>query len=356
MAEDAANKLFKKNVMVKVILILFGSFWLACGNTPKLEKNETIISEEETETVQVEEVAETVQATATDTVQKDDAIVPSEEKIVEEAVKETMAEIEKPTSTPSEEIVRKDSVKESMPKIKIEETTEPVNPINEKPEIAKHQTGLPNHQPWNKLLSRYVNDKGDVDYKSFKSNIGGLEDYLTHLAENSPKKSWSKNDKLAYYINLYNAATVKLILDNYPTKSVKDIKNPWGKDWVKTGDGLLSLGDIEHKILRKMNEPRIHFAINCASFSCPKLLNKAFTADKMETQLQETTFDFINDTTRNIISKEKMQLSNIFKWYKKDFTENGSLIDYIKPYTKAGIDNNTDIDYLKYDWSLNEAK
>jgi len=105
-----------------------------------------------------------------------------------------------------------------------------------------------------------------------------------------------------------------------------------------------------------MNEPRIHFAINCASFSCPKLLNTAFTANQMEAQLHEVTLDFVNDKTRNRISKEKMQLSNIFKWYKKDFTENGSLVNYIKPYAEIEINTNTDIDYLKYDWNLNEAK
>ncbi len=212
------------------------------------------------------------------------------------------------------------------------------------------------HSLWNDLLTKYVNSKGDVNYKAFKNDVDDLDTYLLYLADNSPEKSWSKNKKLAYYINLYNAATVKLILNNYPTKSIKDLKNPWGKEWVKTGDGVLSLGDIEHKILRKMNEPRIHFAINCASFSCPKLLNEAFTESKMEAQLEATTKDFINDQTRNIISAEKLQLSNIFKWYKKDFTENGSLIDYIKPYTNAQITSDSDIDYLKYDWNLNEAK
>ena len=206
------------------------------------------------------------------------------------------------------------------------------------------------------MLIKHVNDKGDVDYKGFQNDASPLDDYLNHLAENRPEKNWAKNEKLAYYINLYNAATVKLILDNYPTKSIKDIKNPWGRNWVKMGDGLLSLGDIEHKILRKMNEPRIHFAINCASFSCPKLLNRAFTTAQLETQLHEATFDFVNDKTRNEITKEKMYLSNIFKWYKKDFTENGTLSDYIKPYTQIEINDNTDIGFLKYDWNLNEAK
>ena len=212
------------------------------------------------------------------------------------------------------------------------------------------------HSVWQTLLEKYVNDVGDVNYKGFLAGLPALDDYINYLAENSPERDWPKNEKLAYYINLYNAATVKLILNNYPTKSIKDLKNPWGKSWIRTGDGLLSLGDIEHKILRKMNEPRIHFAINCASFSCPKLSNKAFTASQMEKQLTEATKSFIQDANKNIISKQRLQLSNIFKWYKKDFTENGSVINYIQPYTPIKLDNKADIDYLKYDWHLNEAK
>ena len=238
-------------------------------------------------------------------------------------------------------------------------TEKPLEPEVKEKVIVQENLKKPkgvNHSIWNSLLTKFVNSKGDVNYKAFKNDVSNLDKYLLHLSENSPKKNWSKNKKLAYYINLYNAATVKLILDNYPIKSIKDIKNPWGKNWVKTGDGVLSLGDIEHKILRKMNEPRIHFAINCASFSCPKLLNEAFTESEMEAQLETTTKEFVNDPTRNIISAEEMQLSNIFKWYKKDFTENGSLIDYIKPYTEIEINKNTDIDYLKYNWNLNEAK
>ncbi|WP_238474529.1 DUF547 domain-containing protein [Maribacter algarum] len=308
--------------MVKLLFVFLGSFWLACGNTQEVAQKETATSEQKVETVQV---------ITSDTIDLEGTVVPSEE------IKES--------EPPIEEVVTEK-----------EKSVAPTESLQEEPEVMENTISLPNHELWNTLLTTYVNDKGDVDYKSFLNDISSLEEYLGHLAENSPKKDWSKNEKLAYYINLYNAATVKLILDNYPTKSIKDIKNPWGKDWVKIGKGLLSLGDIEHKVLRKMNEPRIHFAINCASFSCPKLLNKAFTASQMEAQLQKTTHDFINDKTRNIISKHKIQLSNIFKWYKKDFTENGSLIDYIKPYTEVNIDVDTDINYLKYDWNLNEAQ
>ena len=305
----------------------------------------------------------------TEVVQKPDMLEKTSEKVVitdsakHNVIEEPTIEVEQKADT----VVKAQSspLEASQNSKNVEVTAQASENLNldnhVKPEPVdqqkiKEEKAYPDHSSWNTLLGKYVTPAGDVDYKSFQNSIGQLSSYLEHLAENSPKKEWPRNEKLAYYINLYNAATVKLILDNYPTKSIKDLKNPWGKDWVKTGDGLLSLGDIEHKILRKMNEPRIHFAINCASFSCPKLLNQAFIAGKMETQLQQVTFDFVNDQTRNIISEEQLQLSNIFKWYKKDFTTTTSLIAYIQPYTKVQLSNATKIEYLKYNWSLNEAK
>ncbi len=212
------------------------------------------------------------------------------------------------------------------------------------------------HSKWDGLLKKYVDDRGNVDYNSFAKDISELQNYLDHLAKNRPMDMAPKPEKLAYYINLYNAATVKLILDNYPTKSIKDIKNPWGKDIVQMGGEKVSLGDLEHKILRKMDEPRIHFAINCASYSCPKLLNKAFTANNLEILLERTAKDFINDPQRNVLTKEKASLSQIFNWYKKDFTKNGSLIDYLNKYAAQKLTSNTRISYLNYNWGLNEIE
>lgn len=100
------------------------------------------------------------------------------------------------------------------------------------------------------------------------------------LSAQAPDKTWSVQELLAYYINLYNAYTVDLILKNYPVKSIKDLNGPWTKAIVPIGDIRMSLGGIENSILRKMNEPRIHFALNCASVSCPKLLNEAYSAKK----------------------------------------------------------------------------
>jgi hypothetical protein len=242
--------------------------------------------------------------------------------------------------------------------IKKETAQVPIKPRKEKlhPNTKTNEVLKVNHDAWNNLLKKYVDDKGNVAYASFKNDSGKLQSYLDYLAANAPSNSWSKNEKLAYYINLYNAATVKLILDNYPTKSIKDIKKPWGKKWVKVGDDVLSLGNIEHKILRKMNEPRIHFAINCASYSCPKLVNSAFTAGQMEKQLQSATEDFVNDTTRNKFDENTAQLSEIFKWYKSDFTDNGTVLEYIKKYGGKPINTKSKVSYLKYDWSLNETK
>ncbi len=222
--------------------------------------------------------------------------------------------------------------------------------------IEEKDFEIPTHGEWNKLLEKYVTNEGNVNYKKFSGDITALNGYLDQLAKMFPTKNWPQEERMAYYINLHNAATVKLIIENYPVKSIKHIKSPWVKKRVLIGDKMFSLGNIEHQILRKMNDARIHFAINCASFSCPKLLNVAYTADKLEQQLQQVTLEFINDPGRNQISSNNVQLSEIFKWYKSDFTNNGSLIEYVNQYAKSPILATTKIEYLNYDWSLNEAK
>lgn len=214
----------------------------------------------------------------------------------------------------------------------------------------------PNEEIWGRLLKKHVDDKGNVNYIGFKGDINELEAYLSHMAQNSPKSVWSKNEKLAYYINLYNAATVKLIVDHYPVKSIKDIPNRWKKKWIKVGEGITSLNDIEHEVLRQMNEPRIHFAINCASYSCPKLLNVPFTPQSMERLLSKTAVDFVNDKSRNKFENGSAQLSRIFKWYKGDFTEDATLLEYINQYLENPVDKSAKVVYLDYDWSLNETE
>lgn len=212
------------------------------------------------------------------------------------------------------------------------------------------------YSTWDNLLKKYVDNDGNVDYKNFRKEIGLLNSYLEQQTKNPVSEYDTKESKLVYYINLYNASTVKLILDNYPLGSIKDLKGPWNRQVVTIRNKELSLGDIEHNILRKMDEPRIHFAINCASYSCPKLLNEAFTVEKLEELLQKSARSFVNDPKRNTINKEKAMLSQIFKWYKKDFTDKMSLTEYINQYSTIKLTNETSIEYINYDWSLNASK
>ena len=210
------------------------------------------------------------------------------------------------------------------------------------------------HSAWDKLLKKYVADNGDVNYKDFKTEVKLLHAYIDYLATKTPSEDWNKQEKLAYFINVYNANTIKLILDHYPIKSIKDIKNPWSKRIIRIGEEKYSLSEIENKILRKMNEPRIHFAINCASKSCPKLLNIAFTSENIEALLDKATKEFISNPEKNKTSEHGVQLSKIFQWYKSDFTTNGNLIDYINQYSKLKIQQDAKITYLEYNWNLNE--
>ncbi|MFC0264644.1 DUF547 domain-containing protein [Fontibacter flavus] len=223
----------------------------------------------------------------------------------------------------------------------------------------------PSHQLFHELLIKYVDEKGKVDYPGLIKDKTKLEAYLKLLDQNPPDRStWSRDEQLAYWINAYNAFTLKLIIDHYPVKSIKDL-NPklslplvntiWQVKFFQIGGKDASLDEIEHKILRKeFNEPRIHFAINCASFSCPPLLNEAFVAEKIEDQLESVTRNFINDPVRNKIQKDKIEISQIFSWFKEDFTKKGSLIDYLNRYSKTKIIPNAKVTYLNYDWSLNE--
>ena len=221
------------------------------------------------------------------------------------------------------------------------------------------------HEIWNDLLEEHVSDEGWVDYKAFRKDTIALQKYLDLLSNNPPnEKTWSKKEQLAYWINAYNAFTVKLIVDNYPLKSITElhpkpyipmVNTVWHKKFFKIGENSMNLDAIEHKILRKkFTEPRIHFAIVCASYSCPKLRNEAFTEAKLSEQLTDQTFSFINDSKRNIIKKDKVELSKIFKWFKGDFTKNGSLISFLNKYSKVKIDENTSVGHMKYNWSLNE--
>ena len=211
-----------------------------------------------------------------------------------------------------------------------------------------------NHQLWDELLQKYVSESGKVNYVGFKKDKAKLEGYIKTLKEKRPQYQWTKQEILAYWINAYNALTIDLIIQNYPTKSIKDIKNPWGKSLWEFGDEWISLSQIEHKILREMDEPRIHFAIVCASVSCPKLQNKAFRPEILEMQLTAVTKEFLEDSNRNEISENEIKISKIFKWFAKDFNKNGNLIDFLNQYLGIKISQQAKVSFKDYDWGLND--
>ena len=222
----------------------------------------------------------------------------------------------------------------------------------------------PSHQQWDKLLKKHVNISGMASYKGFQKDKAELDGYLKTLSDNGPQTSWSANEQKAYWINAYNAFTVALILKHYPVKSIKDIggkiykvNTPWDIKFITIGGKKYDLNNIEHGILRKkFDDPRIHFALVCASISCPRLRNEAYTAAQLNTQLEDDGRNFLNDKSKNKISAQKAELSKYFSWYKGDFTKNGSLADFINKYSVTKINTNTKIGSLDYNWNLNEQK
>lgn len=222
----------------------------------------------------------------------------------------------------------------------------------------------PSHQQWDKLLKKHVNASGMVSYKGFQKDKVELDAYLKTLSDNAPQSSWSENEQKAFWINAYNAFTVALILKHYPVKSIKDIggkiykvNTPWDIKFISIGGKKYDLNNIEHGILRKkFDDPRIHFALVCASISCPRLRNEAYTGAQLNAQLEDDGRNFLNDKSKNRISADKAELSKYFSWYKGDFTKNGSLADFINKYSVTKINTSTKIGSLDYNWNLNEQK
>ncbi len=231
------------------------------------------------------------------------------------------------------------------------------------------------HSTFTEILKRNVSD-GKVDYKGLLTEKS-FDIYLNQLKNTNPDTIKNKNNKLAFWINAYNAFTLKIILDNYPLESINDLHSGglifgsifsttiWDKDFIIINNGAISLGAIEHKILRKkFNEPRIHFAIVCASISCPPLRNEAFEGYKIDEQLTSQAKLFVNDVTRNKfdINKKEAELSKIFSWFDDDFGNDDDKVllfisQFLPEELKSNITNNStewDIDYLSYNWNLNE--
>jgi hypothetical protein len=209
------------------------------------------------------------------------------------------------------------------------------------------------HDPLDALLKKYVSKTGNVNYAGLKKEESSLDAYLIEISEVGINNNWSRKAKMAFWINAYNAYTIKLILKNYPTSSIMNISGgkAWDVSWIKIGGTSYSLNDIEHKILRPTyRDARIHFAVNCAAKSCPPLYNGAWTESNLETLLNSQTKKFINNKAFNEIGQDQLVLSKIFEWYKEDF---GNLQSYIEKYTSIKVNPKAKVKFQEYNWSLN---
>lgn len=210
--------------------------------------------------------------------------------------------------------------------------------------------GQYDYTQYDALLTSSVSKNGEVDYAYLSDHQEALNSVFQELTQYDVQKD-GKSDQLAYWINVYNVATLLKVTESYPIKSIKDLNggNPWDVAWIHIGGKNLSLNDIENNIIRKQfNEPRIHFAVNCAAKSCPPLWNRAFQGQFLEEALYQRTKSFLNNSNYNHFDKKTAHLSKIFEWYAGDF---GDVLTYIKPYLPSLSANN--IRYQDYDWSLN---
>jgi hypothetical protein len=240
------------------------------------------------------------------------------------------------------------------------------------------------HDLWDSLLDRFVHPENNgrasrVDYAALKGQRQELKAYLDSLAvvTRSDFDSWSQDEQLAFLINAYNAWTVELILSEYPgIDSIRDIGflpgAPWRKDIVFLFGQQVSLDDVEHGMIRgwdRYQEPRIHFAVNCAAVGCPALSNEAYTGARLQTQLERNTRLFLEDRSRNYVDGSRLMVSPIFRWYGEDF-ERGwmgydSVAEFLSAYAAALgltdaqeqrlINGDLGIRFARYDWRLNSV-
>lgn len=226
-------------------------------------------------------------------------------------------------------------------------------------ELLVQQDNKLDHSSWDALLKTYVDEKGNVNYEGLLQQKSQIKSYLDYLSLHVPEKHFTIEEQFAYYINLYNAAAIYLVVDQGIPQSIKDISGPWGRVWLKKfisiEDEVYSLNDIEKGVLQKMGDLRIHFAINCASISCPKLNNKAYTAQNISTLLEQAANDFVHSSLNDLTDMNRPRLSKIFDWYESDFENAGTtVIDFINVYLKNPIPQDAKISYLDYDWGLNK--
>ena len=198
---------------------------------------------------------------------------------------------------------------------------------------------------------------GRVDYKAIKSNPAALNELTTLAKDVRVSKSNAKSYQ-AFWINAYNITVIKGIVENYPVQGPLKIKGFFDKTTHDIGGLKTTLNDLENNLLRKVfpKEARFHFVLVCAGLGCPPIINEAYTPSKLEAQLQRQTVKALNDPKFIRVKGNKVQISQIFEWYKGDFIQGGSEVDYINKFRKEALPAKAKVSYYPYDWTLNQVK
>lgn len=229
------------------------------------------------------------------------------------------------------------------------------------------------HTPWDNLLSRHVrtSDQGVnlVDYHGFSTGDRTmLADYITILS-GVPISQFNRDQQLAYWVNLYNALTVRVVLDHYPVESIRDIDispglfatGPWDKKLISIEGENLTLNDIEHRIMRPIwRDPRIHYVVNCASIGCPNLRDRAYSGTEIDTALDRAATAYVNDPRGVSVVDGKVSVSKIYDWFIEDFGGSEGMVlrhlqRYAAPELAARLEVIGKLSDVHYDWSINLA-
>lgn len=206
---------------------------------------------------------------------------------------------------------------------------------------------------YNKFLKDHVSAKGIVNYDKVLKNIEDLNKITNSFSKISPNRGWTTSEKKSYWINFYNANIIKLIAQHYPLKSINYIPNAFDDKIIDYAGTKVSLDNIEHEILRKLGDPRVHFALYSTAISSPMLKRTAYEPENIENELGIATSNFLNDPTKNKIGVTKSELSKTFDWYKDDFSSLTDIINFINIHSGGPkISDKTDITYMDYNWNL----
>lgn len=228
------------------------------------------------------------------------------------------------------------------------------------------------HSAWDRIVTTYVARSSDGIRRFAYARVSAadkaaLDSYVDDLAALAID-GYSRPEQFAYWVNLYNALTIRVVLDHYPVGSIRDIDispglfadGPWKKKLVTVQGEAISLDDIEHRILRPIwKDPRIHYAVNCASVGCPDLQPAAFTAANTERLLEQAAHDYINHARGISVRAGVVTASSIYNWFASDFDRVGGVLAHVRRYAEPTLRSQLDgietIDVYVYDWSLNDS-